>query len=198
MTEPRKPNTPGGPGAPSRPDKPGSAVKPGNVHDSHEPICATLHLDQRKLPATVFEHIAKMAGGRRQRMIDAEAAWENFGKPGRDPSTLGSVTALIANNGHWIPYLKIAQLRNHWDQVVGPVIAQHSQVIGLRDGVMTIRADSAAWATQLTYLIPQLERTIKERLQGLDVHKIQVTGPRAISRLKDEEALNSLREPKSP
>ena len=139
----------------------------------------TLHLDQRKLPATVFEHIAKMAGGRRQRMIDAEAAWENFGKPGRDPSTLGSVTALIANNGHWIPYLKIAQLRNHWDQVVGPVIAQHSQVIGLRDGVMTIRADSAAWATQLTYLIPQLERTIKERLQGLDVHKIQVTGPRA-------------------
>ena len=163
MTEPRKPNTPGGPGAPSRPDKPGSAVKPGNVHDSHEPICATLHLDQRKLPATVFEHIAKMAGARRQRMIDAEAAWENFGKPG----------------GHWIPYLKIAQLRNHWDQVVGPVIAQHSQVIGLRDGVMTIRADSAAWATQLTYLIPQLERTIKERLQGLDVHKIQVTGPRA-------------------
>ena len=106
MTEPRKPNTPSGPGAPSRPDKPGSAVKPGNVHDSHEPICATLHLDQRKLPATVFEHIAKMAGGRRQRMIDAEAAWENFGKPGRDPSTLGSVTALIANNGHWIPYLK--------------------------------------------------------------------------------------------
>ncbi len=93
----------------------------------------------------MFEHIAKMAGGRRQRMIDAEAAWENFGKPGRDPSTLGSVTALIANNGHWIPYLKIAQLRNHWDQVVGPVIAQHSQVIGLRDGVMTIRADSAAW-----------------------------------------------------
>ena len=92
---------------------------------------------------------------------------------------MGSVTALIANNGHWLPYLKIAQLRNHWDQVVGPVIAQHSQVIGLRDGVMTIRADSAAWATQLTYLIPQLERTIKERLQGLDVHKIQVTGPRA-------------------
>ena len=84
--------------------------------------------------------------------------------------------------------------------MVGPVIAQHSQVIGLRDGVMTIRADSAAWATQLTYLIPQLERTIKERLQGLDVHKIQVTAPRAatFSRLKDEEALNSLREPKSP
>ena len=188
MTEPRKPNTPGGPGAPSRPDKPGSAVKPGNVHDSHEPICATLHLDQRKLPATVFEHIAKMAGGRRQRMIDAEAAWENFGKPGRDPSTLGSVTALIANNGHWIPYLKIAQLRNHWDQVVGPVIAQHSQVIGLRDGVMTIRADSAAG----TY----------HQGAPAGVGRPQDPGNRPpcrdISRLKDEEALNSLREPKSP
>ena len=113
---------------------------------------------------------------------------------------MGSVTALIANNGHWIPYLKIAQLRNHWDQVVGPVIAQHSQVIGLRDGVMTIRADSAAWATQLTYLIPQLERTIKERLQGVGRPQDPGNRPpcRDISRLKDEEALNSLREPKSP
>ena len=130
------------------------------------PITVTLKLDQRTLPAQVFERYARREDSRKIRAIRAELAWENFGKPGRDPSTLGSVTALIANNGHWIPYLKIAQLRNHWDQVVGPVIAQHSQVIGLRDGVMTIRADSAAWATQLTYLIPQLERTIKERLQA--------------------------------
>ena len=200
MTEPRKPNTPSGPGAPSRPDKPGSAVKPGNVHDSHEPICATLHLDQRKLPATVFEHIAKMAGGKRQRMIDAEAAWENFGKPGRDPSTLGSVTALIANNGA----LDTVSENRAAAQSLGsggrtghrPAFAGHRAARRSHDHPCRFRGlghpahlpDSAAG----TY----------HQGAPAGVGRPQDSGNRPpcrdISRLKDEEALNSLREPKSP
>ncbi|KAB7790364.1 DUF721 domain-containing protein [Bifidobacterium leontopitheci] len=147
-----------------------------------EPVTVTLHLDERKLPAEVFESIAKRAGIRRERRLQAEAAWESFGKPGRDPAKLGSVAGLLAREDHWTPYLKIAQLRTHWDQVVGAAVAQHSQVMGVIDGVMTIRADSAAWATQLTYLVPQFERTIKERLDGLDIQEIRVVGPRPESK----------------
>lgn len=144
-----------------------------------EPIDITLHLDARKLPAQIFEGVAKRAGLRREREARAEAAWESFGKPGRDPNTLGSVVALLATNGNWIPHLKIAQLRNHWDQVVGPTVAAHSQVAGLNGGVLTVRAESNVWATQLTYLMPQLDTTIKERLAGLDIREIKVTGPHA-------------------
>lgn len=147
-----------------------------------EPVTVTLHLDERKLPAKVFEEIAKRAGIRRERQLQAEAAWESFGKPGRDPTTLGSVAGLIARENHWTPYLKIAQLRTHWDQVVGPVVAQHSQVTGVVDGVMTIRAETPAWATQLTYLVPQFEQIIKERLDGLDIREIRVVGPRPESK----------------
>lgn len=147
------------------------------------PVERTLRLDERKLPAEVFERLAARGGyvmrDRKAREENSEKAWESFGKPGRDPDTFASVLNGIAAGGHWVPQLKLAQLRNHWDQVVGPGIAMHSSVADFRDGVLTIRTESAVWATQLTYMIPQLTATIRERLSGLDIREIRVTGPAA-------------------
>ena len=81
------------------------------------PICETLHLDQRKLPAEVFERISRRAGRYKEREERARQAWENFGKPGRDPQTVGNIFNVIATQGSWTPHLKIAQMQNHWDQV---------------------------------------------------------------------------------
>lgn len=141
------------------------------------PITVTLKLDQRTLPAQVFERYARREDSRKIRAIRAELAWENFGKPGRDPVKLGGVATVIAKNGNWMPYLKISQLNNHWDQVVGPDVAQHSHVASLRDGVLTIAAESQVWATQLTFLIPQLIDTITRKLEGLPITDIRVRGP---------------------
>ncbi|WEV72426.1 DciA family protein [Bifidobacterium sp. ESL0790] len=144
-----------------------------------EPINVALKLDDRKLPAEVFERLSARSMVRREWAKREEEAWRNFGKPGRDPGKLGGVMTAMAKQGDWVPHLKIAQLRNHWDQVVGEGIARHSEVTSLKDGVLTIRAESTVWATQLTYLIPQLTRTIRQRLQGLDVREIRVTGPQS-------------------
>ena len=65
------------------------------------------------------------------------------------------------------------------DQVVGQAIASHSAVADFTDGVLTIRAESTVWATQLTYLIPQLTDTIRRNLKGLTITEIRVTGPAA-------------------
>ncbi|MBT1181791.1 DUF721 domain-containing protein [Bifidobacterium sp. CP2] len=143
------------------------------------PVAVTLKLDQRELPAQVFERYAARQDTRKARAAKAEAAWESFGKPGRDPARLGGVAALLARNGDWIPHLKLAQLNNHWDQVVGPVIAQHSHVVSLREGTLIIGTESQVWATQLTYLIPQLTDTIRRNLEGLDIREIRVAGPSA-------------------
>ena len=43
----------------------------------------------------------------------------------------------------------------------------------------SIRAESTVWATQLTYLIPQLTDTIRRNLKGLTITEIRVTGPAA-------------------
>ncbi|MDN6484942.1 MAG: DUF721 domain-containing protein [Bifidobacterium mongoliense] len=141
------------------------------------PIVVTLHLDQRKLPAEVFQRLAARSGVFRDRKQREQDAWESFGKPGRDPDHLGSVLAAMALTGNWAPNLELAKLRNHWDQVVGGAIAMHSTVVGCDEGVLTIRAESTVWATQLTYLIPQLTHTIRERLSSLDIREIRVAGP---------------------
>lgn len=147
------------------------------------PIERTLKLDERRLPAEIFERLATRGGyimrDRKTREANREKAWESFGKPGRDPNTLGSVLDGLADGRRWVPQLKLAQLRDHWDQVVGPAIAMHSTVASVRDGVLTIRTESAVWATQLTYMIPQLTVVIRERLAGLDIQEIRVTGPQS-------------------
>ena len=61
----------------------------------------------------------------------------------------------------------------------GQAIASHSAVADFTDGVLTIRAESTVWATQLTYLIPQLTDTIRRNLKGLTITEIRVTGPAA-------------------
>ena len=67
------------------------------------PICELLNLDQRKLPAEVFDRISDRAGRLKEREERARKAWESFGKPGRDPETVGSLFNLLASNGAWIP-----------------------------------------------------------------------------------------------
>lgn len=62
---------------------------------------------------------------------------------------------------------------------MGQAIASHSAVADFTDGVLTIRAESTVWATQLTYLIPQLTDTIRRNLKGLTITEIRVTGPAA-------------------
>lgn len=141
------------------------------------PIAQRLHLDERKLPASVFESFARRGGLRREREQRREAAWESFGKPGRDPQSLATAFGSVANAGVWKRNMKLAQLRTHWDEVVGQGIASHSQVASFVDGVLTIRTESTVWATQLTYLIPQLTATIRERMEGLEIRDIKVTGP---------------------
>mgnify|MGYP003231161639 CR=1 FL=1 len=130
------------------------------------PICELLNLDQRKLPAEVFDRISDRAGRLKEREERARKAWESFGKPGRDPETVGSLFNLLASNGAWIPHLKMAQMRDHWDQVVGVENAKHSYPASLRDGVLTIRCDSPAW-------------TIRRKLEGLTINEVRVTGPQS-------------------
>ena len=128
------------------------------------PIARQLNLDETKLPAEIFERLSRRGATLKDYRRRREEAIENFGKPGRDPAELGSVMTTIAGNGVWAANMKLAQLRNHWDQVVGQAIASHSAVADFTDGVLTIRAESTVWATQLTYLIPQLTDTIRQRI----------------------------------
>ena len=91
-----------------------------------EPVCRSLGLDQRKLPAETFERLESRAGVRRHWLDRERLARESFGRPGRDPVRLGDAAGLVATLGGWTPHLRIAELNTHWDRVVGADVARHS------------------------------------------------------------------------
>lgn len=148
----------------------------------NEQILRKLNIDVRKLPSQTFERVIRRAGVAKQRQKDAYTAWQSFGKPGRDPSTLQGVMGVFASRKGWDVPLRIAKLRNNWNQIVGDVNAQHSTVVDYRDGVLVIGTSSPAWATQFKFMVPQLKQVITERVPGLVIQDIVIMGPQRVSR----------------
>ncbi|HET9304270.1 MAG TPA: DciA family protein, partial [Propionibacteriaceae bacterium] len=74
--------------------------------------------------------------------------------------------------------------------------AAHSQPEGYADTVLTVRADSTAWATQLRYLAPQLVAMLNDQLGDCTVSRIKVLGPDAPSWKKGRRAVRDGRGPR--
>lgn len=59
--------------------------------------------------------------------------------------------------------LKVSELKKInqlWQAKISPDIAQHSRVANFREGCLVIEIDSAAWATRLRYLLPDLTKKL--------------------------------------
>jgi predicted nucleic acid-binding Zn ribbon protein len=68
-----------------------------------------------------------------------------------------------------------------WDAVVGDDVASHCRPLSFADGVLTVAADSSAWATQVRLLVPTVMRRLAEEVGEGTVEKIVVKGPAAPS-----------------
>ena len=68
-----------------------------------------------------------------------------------------------------------------WDAVVGADVAAHCRPETFEDGVLTVRADSTAWATQVRLLTAGLLRRLAEEVGEGTVQRIHVRGPAAPS-----------------
>lgn len=141
------------------------------------PAVVVLKLDERTLPAVVSHRYIKTFISKAHLEAKADAAWNNFGKAGREPVTVSRVFSTIAKEKAWTPHLKAAQLSTHWADVVGEANAAHTRVVSFKDGELVIRATSTTWLTQLKYMIPQLKKTISSYLAPVEVTSIVVKGP---------------------
>jgi predicted nucleic acid-binding Zn ribbon protein len=70
-----------------------------------------------------------------------------------------------------------ATILGAWPTVVGEDIAGHCRPIGLRDGELTLQAESTAWATQLRLLTPKILDRIRESIGAGVVTKLRIHGP---------------------
>jgi len=64
-----------------------------------------------------------------------------------------------------------------WRAVVGDHIADHAVPTGLRDGVLSVTAESTAWATQLRMVQSQLLAKIAAAVGDGVVTSVRITGP---------------------
>lgn len=98
---------------------------------------------------------------------------------GRDPQGLSDVFSFLAEQFGWTKTLAEHEIFARWAEIVGVELATHAQPTEMRDGVLFVRCDSSAWATQLGFLRHDLIRQIQDELPGAGVTGIKFLGPDA-------------------
>ena len=107
--------------------------------------------------------------------------WSGPGADDRDPQMLGRVASRLSAQRGWAPNLAHGSVFGRWAELVGPEVAEHATPTALRDGELTVQADSTAWATQLRLLQRQLLLRIAAGLGHGVVTKMRIHGPSAPS-----------------
>ncbi|SHN46823.1 DUF721 domain-containing protein [Cryptosporangium aurantiacum] len=107
--------------------------------------------------------------------------WSGAGPDPRDPQPLGSLVRRMVTERGWDRANAEARVLGDWEKLVGPEIAAKSRPVGLRDGELTLQAESTAWATQLRLLSGKLLGLLSAEIGPDVVKKIRVHGPAAPS-----------------
>jgi predicted nucleic acid-binding Zn ribbon protein len=117
---------------------------------------------------------------RRRRRKDDEV--RSSARPdARDPQLVSSsIDRLVAERG-WDAPVAVGGVIGRWDSVVGADVAAHCRPESFEEGVLVVRADSTAWATQVRLLAPTLMRRLAEEVGESTVTKLVVRGPTAPS-----------------
>jgi predicted nucleic acid-binding Zn ribbon protein len=107
--------------------------------------------------------------------------WSGAGADDRDPQTLGRLASRLSGERGWAPKLSGGAVFGRWAELVGAEVAEHARPVSLREGELTVQADSTAWATQLRLLQRQLLGRLAAGLGDGVVTRMRIHGPTAPS-----------------
>lgn len=95
----------------------------------------------------------------------------------RDPHLVGDeVAKLVASRG-WDSEVQVGAVIGRWPAIVGDQVAANVEVIAFEGTVLTVRAGSTAWATQMRLLLSSVLARIEEQVGEGVVTEIIVQGP---------------------
>ncbi|WP_166983098.1 DUF721 domain-containing protein [Paramicrobacterium fandaimingii] len=118
----------------------------------------------------------KRSRGRGKRSDEDGASSRPFGS-GRDPKGIGDVMNTLTNRLGWDSTLSQAELINRWAEVAGDSTAAHSEPVGIEGGLLTVKCDSTAWATQLRLMRVEILGRIATRFPEAGIESIRFQGP---------------------
>lgn len=100
---------------------------------------------------------------------------------GREPRGLGDVVDSLTRQLGWTSPLAQSELLSSWSEICGADTAEHSVPAGIEEGVLTVRCDSTAWATQLRLMRVEVMTRIATRYPDAGIQSVRFEGPGAPS-----------------
>ena len=100
---------------------------------------------------------------------------------GRDPSLLGDQMDRLLRDRGWNIDVAIGSVMGRWPAIVGTEVATHCTPVTFSDGVLIVRADSTAWATQLRLMSSSILGRLETEVGKDAVTELRVQGPSAPS-----------------
>lgn len=100
---------------------------------------------------------------------------------GRDPMTVGEQVERLVGDRGWQVDVAAGSVMGRWPEIVGRQVAEHCEPVSFEAGVLSVRADSTAWATQIRLLSSSLLGSIAAAVGPDVVHELRVHGPSAPS-----------------
>lgn len=92
----------------------------------------------------------------------------------RDPVRVGDAIREVVDEAGWRERLALGRLRDGWASIVGTQIAAHSAPARLGGGVLQVRAEPGAWATELALLAASIAAKSDAFLGGGLVQSVKV------------------------
>jgi predicted nucleic acid-binding Zn ribbon protein len=136
--------------------------------------------------ARVYQHFREIFGGeprgrpgRAGRVRTRETSGSQPFTSGRDPKALGATLDGLSSQLGWTGPLSQHEVLASWAEIVGEETARHTEAIAIEGGVLQVRCESTAWATQLRLMRTQLVTEIGSRFPGASVETIRFQGPDA-------------------
>ena len=100
---------------------------------------------------------------------------------GRDPRGIEDILDGLTSKLGWNWSLAKADLLASWSELAGAETALHSEPVGIDEGILTVRCDSTAWATQLRLMRGQITTSIAQRFPDAGIQSVKFDGPNAPS-----------------
>ncbi|MCU1443048.1 MAG: hypothetical protein JWQ59_1198 [Cryobacterium sp.] len=100
---------------------------------------------------------------------------------GRDPRGLGDTIDSLTRQLGWNSPLAQSELLASWTEIAGEETAKHSTPAGIDEGILTVRCESTAWATQLRMMRVDIMTHIAVRYPDAGIESIRFQGPNAPS-----------------
>lgn len=100
---------------------------------------------------------------------------------GRDPASLGDQMDRLLLDRGWNVDVAVGAVMGRWADIVGANVAEHCKPVTFSDGVLTVRADSTAWTTQMRLMSSSILGRLETEVGKDAVTELRVQGPSAPS-----------------